>query len=223
MMYSLSYIFYHIKNIASIKGENGKRVVGYHHVNLIFDEAELYYHPEYQRQYVKRLLERMAMCHINRTNIRSINIIIITHSPFILSDIPEPNILFLHRGDENIEVEPGRTLGANVYDLLRNGFFLDYAIGDLVQMKLQEIMDVYYMGKDEKEKEKQRMTFIKKKAEFKYTIDHLGEDYLRNCFTNIYEQLEIIIQNKTRKELLEEKIRYHQEKAEKLTEQLMKK
>lgn len=220
MLYSLSYIFYHIKNIASIKGENGKRVVGYHHVNLIFDEAELYYHPEYQRQYVKRLLERMAMCHINRTNIRSINIIIITHSPFILSDIPEPNILFLHRGDENIEVEPGRTLGANVYDLLRNGFFLDYAIGDLVQMKLQEIMDVYYMGKDEKEKEKQRMTFIKKKAEFKYTIDHLGEEYLRRNFLRMYEELELKEGKVTRKAQIKNKIGKLQKEIDDLNAQM---
>lgn len=216
----LSYIFYHIKNIASIKGENGKRVVGYHHINLIFDEAELYYHPEYQRQYVKRLLERMAMCHINRTNIRSINIIIITHSPFILSDIPEPNILFLHREDENIEVEPGRTLGANVYDLLRNGFFLDYAIGDLVQMKLQEIMDVYYMGKDEKEKEKQRMTFIKKKAEFKYTIDHLGEEYLRRNFLRMFEELELKEGKVSRKAQIKNKIGKLQKEIDDLNAQM---
>ncbi len=220
MLYSLSYIFYHIKNIASIKGENGKRVVGYHHINLIFDEAELYYHPEYQRQYVKRLLERMAMCHINRTNIRSINIIIITHSPFILSDIPEPNILFLHREDENIEVEPGRTLGANVYDLLRNGFFLDYAIGDLVQMKLQEIMDVYYMGKDEKEKEKQRMTFIKKKAEFKYTIDHLGEEYLRRNFLRMFEELELKEGKVSRKAQIKNKIGKLQKEIDDLNAQM---
>ena len=220
MLYSLSYIFYHIKNIASIKGENGKLVVGYHHINLIFDEAELYYHPEYQRQYVKRLLERMAMCHINRTNIRSINIIIITHSPFILSDIPEPNILFLHREDENIEVEPGRTLGANVYDLLRNGFFLDYAIGDLVQMKLQEIMDVYYMGKDEKEKEKQRMTFIKKKAEFKYTIDHLGEEYLRRNFLRMYEELELKEGEVSRKAQIKNKIGKLQKEIDDLNAQM---
>ena len=50
LLYSLSYIYYHIKNIASIKGENGKRMVGYHHINLIFDEAELYYHPDFQRK-----------------------------------------------------------------------------------------------------------------------------------------------------------------------------
>ncbi len=33
-----------------------KRIVGYHHINLIFDEAELYYHPEYQRQYIRKAI-----------------------------------------------------------------------------------------------------------------------------------------------------------------------
>ena len=124
MLYSLSYIYYHIKNIASIK-ENGKRVVGYHHVNLIFDEAELYYHPEYQRQYITRLLEHLAMCNINRTNIRSINVMIITHSPFILSDLPDTSILFLRKDEDKKEDVPQKTLGANIYDLLKSGFFLD--------------------------------------------------------------------------------------------------
>lgn len=186
MLYSLSYIYYHIKNIASIKGEDGKRVMGYHHINLIFDEAELYYHPEYQRQYVKRLLERLALCHINRTNIRSINIIIITHSPFILSDLPDTNILFLHKGDEEEEEVPQKTLGANIYDLLKSGFFLDYAIGDLVQQKLQDIMIVYY----EEDEKKQREVFLKRKDEFRFTIEHLGEEYLQRNFLQIYEELE---------------------------------
>ena len=187
------------------------------HINLIFDEAELYYHPEYQRQYVKRLLERMAMCHINRTNIRSINIIIITHSPFILSDIPEPNILFLHRGNELAETEPSHTLGANVYDLLRNGFFLDYAIGDLVQMKLQEIMDVYYMKKDEEE---QRSKFIKKKVEFKFTIDHLGEEYLRRNFLRMYEELELKEEGVSRKTQIKNKIGKLQKEIDDLNAQI---
>lgn len=216
LLYSLSYIYYHIKNIASIKGEDGKRIVGYHHINLVFDEAELYYHPEFQRQYVKRLLERLAYCHINRTNIRSINIIIITHSPFILSDIPETNILFLHKGDEADAEEPQKTLGANVYDLLKNGFFLDYAIGDLVQSKLQEILSLFY----ETDKNKQRKLFLERRKEMWYTISHLGEDYLKKSFENIYKQLEYLFEGKDKNEMIEEKIRYHQEEVERLSKQL---
>ena len=211
MLYSLSYIFYHIKNIASIK-EDGKRVVGYHHVNLIFDEAELYYHPEYQRQYITRLLEHLAMCNINRTNIRSINIMIITHSPFILSDLPETNILFLRKGDDEKEDVPQKTLGANIYDLLKSGFFLDYAIGDVAQRKLKEIMDVYY----EDDGEIQKNAFENRKKEFKFTIEHLGEDYLRRNFMHMYEELERKTVGVSRKEQLAARINSLQEEMDSL-------
>ena len=216
MLYSLSYIYYHIKNIASIKGEDGKRVVGYHHINLIFDEAELYYHPEYQRQYVKRLLEQLSYCHINKTNIRSINIMIITHSPFILSDLPQSNILFLKKDDEEQEAVEKETLGANIYDLLKSGFFLDYAIGDLVQQKLQDILDCYYEGKEEARKK----IFRARKNEFQYTISHLGEDYLRRSFQNLYDQMELTYSPQTRRKQMEQQVRYHQEQARLLEEKL---
>ena len=215
MLYSLSYIYYHIKNIASIK-ENGKRVVGYHHVNLIFDEAELYYHPEFQRQYLKRLLERLSYCHINRSNIRSINIMIITHSPFILSDLPKSNILFLKRGNEEAGEVEKETLGANIYDLLKSGFFLDYAIGDLVQQKLQDILDCYYENNDELRKN----IFEKNKREFQYTISHLGEDYLKRSFQNLYDQMEATYNPLSKRLLLEQQVRYHQEQARLLNEKL---
>lgn len=221
MLYSLSYIYYHIKNIASIK-KNGKRVVGYHHINLVFDEAELYYHPEYQRQYINRLLENLAMCNINRTNIRSINIIIITHSPFILSDLPRSNILFLRKGDnhskeaEIIKKDEKETLGANIYDLLKSSFFLEYAIGDLVQKKLQDILDVYYM----KNLKKQRKKFVKNKEEYRYTISHLGEDYLRRSFQNIYDQLEYMMYNHQDRRLLMEELEYHKKRTEILNKRL---
>ena len=215
MLYSLSYIYYHIKNIASIK-KNGKRVVGYHHVNLIFDEAELYYHPEYQRQYITRLLDHLAMCNINRTNIRSINIIIITHSPFILSDLPETNILFLHKGEDEKDDVPQKTLGANIYDLLKSGFFLDYAIGDVVQQKLQDIMNVYY----NKEGVGQKEEFEKSRKEFKFTIDHLGEEYLRRNFMHMYEELERKSLGVSRKEQLVARINLLQEEMESLKAQM---
>lgn len=217
MLYGLSYVFYHIKNIASIK-ENGKRVVGYHHINLIFDEAELYYHPEYQRQFVKKLLDSLAMCHINRTNIRSINILIVTHSPFILSDIPETNILFLRRLEDEQSEKPQKTLGANIYDLLKGGFFLDYAMGDLAQQKLQDILHVCY----DLTGEEQKREYESKQIEFKFTVDHLGEEYLQRSFSNLLEQMERNFDANYYRRRLKEQFEYHKKQAEKLAEKLMK-
>lgn len=181
--YSLSYVFYHIRNIAGIK-ENGKRTVGYHHINLIFDEAELYYHPEYQRKFVSKLLSGLTLCHINRNVIRSINLILITHSPFILSDIPDTNILFLTKGkDINMNI---KTLGANVYDLLAGGFFLDYAIGDFIHEKLQTYLSIYH---DTSANRKERFQEIR--DEMKYVVSHLGEQYLHDTFLRMFNEMDI--------------------------------
>lgn len=182
MYYSMSYVLYHIHNIAGIK-ENGKRAVGYHHINLILDEAELYYHPEYQRKFVSSLISDLAMCHIKRNVIRSINVIIITHSPFILSDIPDTNILFLNK-EESI-AEPPKTLGANIYDLLRSGFFLDYAIGDSIQGKLQKYLKVYHI----QDKQSRESEFQKIKNEMLFVVNHLGEPYLHDTFLRIYHEM----------------------------------
>ena len=182
LLYALSYICYHIKNIASNK-KNGKRVVGYHHVNLIFDEAELYYHPEFQRQFVKRLLERLAMCHINRTNIRSVNIMIVTHSPFILSDIPETNVLYLGTEDGHV---PGKTFGANIYDLLKESFFLTLDIGEVAQTKIDLLTEIYQAEPSEKMEKR----FREKYSEIEYIIAHMGEDYLRKSYEYMFVELQ---------------------------------
>ena len=131
----LSYICYHAKNIESVKNDDTR--IPYHHLNLIFDEAELYYHPEFQKSFVKRLLESIANCHLDKDEIKSINILIATHSPFILSDVLTQNSLYLKKG--RVEYVEGQTFGANYYDLLHNSFFLeDRAIGDIAARRIGE-------------------------------------------------------------------------------------
>ena len=134
-LHSISYALYHIKNIESVR--SGVNRVHYDHINLILDEAELYYHPEYQRRYVQMLLESMSWCKFK--NIKSINIVIVTHSPFILSDMVQDNILYLENGERKI-VE-GYTFGANYYDLLYNSFFFEKnAIGEVATRVITDMI-----------------------------------------------------------------------------------
>ena len=134
----MSYICYHAKNIESVKNDDTR--IPYHHINLIFDEAELYYHPEFQKSFVRRLLEGIANCHLDKNVIKSINILIATHSPFILSDVLTQNSLYLKKGRvANVEQQ---TFGANYYDLLHNSFFLENrAIGDIAAQRIGEWVD----------------------------------------------------------------------------------
>lgn len=213
LLYSMSYIFYHLKNIASVQ-EDGKRV-GYHHINLIFDEAELYYHPEFQRVFVKRLLDNLALCNIDQRVIRSINIIIVTHSPFLLSDIPETNILFL--GDEEQGANQ-KTFGANIYDLLKSGFFMESAIGSFAEQKLNDLVDVYYS----KDIEIQKKEFNAKYDELKFTAEHVADAYLSKSFLFMFHEMEHKYKPDNSKSRMEEELRNMEAKVEILRKNLKK-
>ena len=138
MLYSLSYVLYHLKNIQSVKPTESHP--GYNHVNLVFDEAELYYHPDYQRQFVKRVIEYISRCNLDKSIIKSINIIIATHSPFVLSDMLTSNTLYLSNGQRKV-VEK-QTFGANYYDMLHDSFFFDKnAIGEVSTENIKKWLD----------------------------------------------------------------------------------
>lgn len=121
MLYSLSYVLYHIKNIQSVKED--ENCVGYHNICLIFDEVELYYHPDYQRRFLGMLFDAMKWCHIDTNIIHSIQILMVTHSPFVLTDMLTQNTLYLKGGDiQNVKIQ---TFAANYYELLNKSFFFD--------------------------------------------------------------------------------------------------
>lgn len=140
LMYSLSSILYHIQNLESVNGDTFR--ISYKHINLVLDEVELYSHPEYQRTFIADLLDRLSWLDITYP-IESVNILLVTHSPFILSDIPKNNILYLKNG--KTEKETGafvNPLGANVNDILHQSFFLENGfMGKHIQDKIESLVD----------------------------------------------------------------------------------
>lgn len=122
MLYSFSCILYHLMNIQSIVDDAYR--VPYQHINLVFDEAELYYHPEYQRKFLDMLLRSLTWCKDKGRSLKSIHILIATHSPLLLSDILKENTMYLKDGVADTS-EKTQTFGANLYDLMKSSFFLD--------------------------------------------------------------------------------------------------
>ena len=172
---SLSYAVYHIKNAESNKRSNLEGRIPYKFFNLVFDEAELYYHPEYQRCFINNLVKLL-----NRSNLKAegINILIATHSPFILSDIPTENIMLLEGGIVSNRI--GRTLGANIYDLLQNQFFMNSSIGECSKRIIEEIIVLY-----NKKKKK-----AKKDLSFYYSfVERLGDDYLKTSLGYMLDEI----------------------------------
>ena len=91
---------------------------------MVLDEVEICFHPEYQRTFVHKLLSMLTRLGMN--NNCSINIWIVTHSPFILSDIPQNSILYLKKGRQQTMPETDNPFGANINDILKQSFFLEH-------------------------------------------------------------------------------------------------
>lgn len=142
LVYTTSSILYHIRNLNSIEGN--LRRVKYNHINIILDEIELYFHPEFQRQFVNNLILNIQNMQFN---IESINIQMATHSPFILSDIPKKNVLFIEYGNNIVDEMQEDTFGANIHTLLQHGFFLNgVPIGDFAKQKINQMFARLHKG-----------------------------------------------------------------------------
>lgn len=175
MLNSLSAIMYHLQNINSTI--NG--LIKYSYVNLILEEIELYFHPEYQRSFIKSLLELIYDTKLNSIN--GINIIFVTHSPFILSDIPKRNVLFLKEGQPIYKMQEN-TFGANIHSLLKNGFFLDtLPIGNFAQDKINCLFEKLNTGDFNEEEYKQLYQ----------DIILIGEPYLRSQLLKLYNSYQL--------------------------------
>ena len=140
LLYSLSTVLYHLKNIDS-NITSGKNVLKYSCVNLIFDEMELYFHPSFQKNLLYNLLYTIRR--MKYQGIKAINIIIATHSPYILSDFPKNNVLCLDNGKvyQDNEQQLNNTFAANVYDILNSRFFMNDFVGKFAYKKLDEIIN----------------------------------------------------------------------------------
>lgn len=144
LLYTCGTFIYHIINLMSVQDS---RRVRYRNMMLVLDEVEICFHPEYQRQFISRLRDMLAKFRFNKYC--SICIIIATHSPFILSDIPQQNILYLKNGqcvNDNVSVNP---YAANVNDILHQSFFLDKTfMGDYALDRMQKLLaDIESYGK----------------------------------------------------------------------------
>ncbi len=170
---------------------------------IMLDEAEVSFHPEWQRIYFNAILEFI------KANICSqethVQIIIATHSPIILSDIPKQNTVFLKRADNGstICVEGEETFAANIFSLYRNAFFLSESeIGAFAESKLcQLVANIHDLFNQEDYPSET------KKDELLQQIKLIGDPYIRRKFVSEYQHCknEYDLNNKTTSEIITEK------------------
>jgi hypothetical protein len=126
-------------------------------VILLMDEGDLYFHPEWQRQYIDTVLKfltedwkpRPAKHGFPEILNRNIQIIITSNNPIVTSDLPKQSIVFLKRGSlKKSEVVDGQerelmaSFGANIHDLFSHSFFMnDGFIGKFAENKIKRYLN----------------------------------------------------------------------------------
>lgn len=140
---------------------------------LLIDEGDLYFHPEWQKRYFSVLLDYVMFLFPRN----KVQIIITTHSPFIASDLPKQNLIFLKQDAEgmcivannDIQIE---TFGSNIHELFTNSFFLaDGLMGEFARSRIseliQELNSVKQVSREEFENK------------YKNRIEIIGETFIK--------------------------------------------
>ncbi len=159
--------------------------ITYKYINVMFDEVELYLHPEWQRQFVSNLIDGIKR--LNLQKIEGINITIATHSPFVLSDVPKSNVLFLETdGSQKAcdEIDTN-TFGANIHDMLSSNFFMSSTIGEYAQNEVKKIVEVYNKWK----KNKKCREVKQNEARFRYIQSILGDGYYKDTIMFMIDKM----------------------------------
>jgi len=167
---------------------------------ILLDEIETTFHPLWQKKFINIIIRFIN--EIRKKNLipqeNEYHLIFVTHSPFILSDIPRENIIFLDKyKKEDIEVKNGnqlegnckqikglkekkQTFGANIHTLLSDSFFMeDGLMGEFAKDKINDVYNFIVHDNTNK---------IKTKEEAKKIIDIIGDTLVKRQLEELYNQ-----------------------------------
>ena len=160
---------------------------------ILLDEAEIGFHPEWQRTFINTLLDVLHSLKVKTKH--DYQVVITTHSPILLSDIPSCCCNFLKRDNDtttNLRGEIEETFASNVFETYRNSFFLEKGmIGKYAETRLKALEEKCKNGDPTAEAE----------------IKLIGDQRLQQYFISLLAKSD-----------KDAAIRYHQEQIRKLQE-----
>lgn len=161
---------------------------------ILLDEPDLQLHPEWQQKFINLLLNLLDV-YFPKVNFQ---IIMTTHSPILLSDMPRTNVVFIDKSpDGTCKVCDGinlkETFASNIHTLYNNSFFLDgVPIGEFAKHKIESLH-----------------TRIEKGQIDSNTLDdiyRIGEPIIRNILLQKYDSKRRVLPNEKRIALLKEEL-----------------
>jgi AAA15 family ATPase/GTPase len=138
---------------------------------LLIDEGESGFHPQWQKRFLKYLTNFLVHDYA-RFNVQ---IIVTSHSPFLISDLPRENVIFLEKDGKKVKVLSSDhfnlTFGGNIHEMLMDSFFLqDGVVGEFAREKINDVI---------KEIQKKEKIEPQRISELKRFILTIGEPVIR--------------------------------------------
>ncbi|NVJ53850.1 MAG: AAA family ATPase [Campylobacteraceae bacterium] len=172
---------------------------------FVFDEIDNSLHPFWKKELLNIIMKLLKEFKVINNHNKTTNIIFTTHSPFLISDLPKENVLFLEKGKQVYPFEDNQqTFGANIHTLLSHGFFMkDGLMGEFAKDKINEVYE-YLTNSNTQSKLTQK--------DAQNIIKLIGEPILK-------KELQSIFDKKFQVDDIDKKIREHEEAIKKLKSQ----
>lgn len=152
---------------------------------LLLDEPENYMHPEMCRTFISNLNVLLSKRNPNT----ELQVLISTHSPFMLSDVMASQVIKMDY-DENGKCVMSESkkpyYAANIHSIMADGFFLEYTIGEQARIFLEDkfklLQRLTCMNRNLSSSEKEELTMIRS------LIPNIGDALIRHCFCMMLEK-----------------------------------
>ena len=107
----------------------------------------------------------------------------------MLSDIPNANILCMPNDVEK-KKEIDVTLGANIYDLLKNQFFMETSIGSLIETTIVKIIKDYnnYENGTLDERNKIKEKYVANKSFYYKLLLNISDSYFKSLLSDVFAE-----------------------------------
>ncbi len=162
---------------------------------ILLDEPDQALHPEWSRRFMDIITSAIEKNNYNK----DIQLIITTHSPYLLSDMLPSNVFLLDRDNDDKKLSIQRLdkkepdfscFGANIYDLMQNNFFMNNTVGEFATKKINDV--ARQIDKLSKEN-------IDDIVKIEFIIDNIGEPLLKNALKIKLNQRRLKINMKNKK------------------------
>lgn len=183
-------------------------------LTILIDEGETGLHPQWQKQYIKQLTQTLPLIFKDIP----IQIILTSHSPFIVSDLPKENIIFLDTDEQNnVKVVDGlkqkETFGANIHTLFSDAFFMDGGLmGDFAKEQINAL--IQFLNNED--------SFITNNEQAQQYINLIGEPIIKRQLQKMLDSKRLTKVDENKKDInsMKEQLAFLEQQVAALKQQI---